>query len=137
MFESSHDHPHFELRARVPFGTAFMFCFIDATGATIAQFVLAARYARLVCVLQDAANDGECAREWCGFMTADEIGRKYSALSGTEKPLGVGGVRALVFELRRLIKQNFAAVDGGPKLIETKKLLGYRIAPGMLTVTGR
>ncbi len=137
MFESWHDHPHFELRARVPFGSAFLLCFIGATGATIAQFVLAARYARLVCVMQDAANDGECAREWCGFISAEEIGRKYSALSGTEKPLRVAGVRALVFELRRLIKQNFAAVGGGPILIETKKLLGYRIAPGMLTVSGR
>jgi hypothetical protein len=137
MLETPHAGSTFELLCHEPFGSSFLLSLVNEHDEVIARSELAPRYARLLWVMDDAPDDGTDPREWCGFMTAEDIGRKYSDLAGSAKPLGIGGVRALVFELRKLITQNFDHTVIAPKLIETKKLLGYRIPPGLLKIVRR
>ena len=90
---------HFELLAREPFGCSFLLCLVDEHGAPIAQFVLDARFARVLYVLLAAAGL-EDVDEWRGFINAEELGKRCSDFSGNEDPLAVGTVRQLIQSYR-------------------------------------
>ena len=129
---------YYELLTREPFGSSFLLRLMNGSDGTVAKLEIAARYARILWVLDDAANEESAVEEWCGYISAEEIGERYGRLPGSEHAINVMGVRALVYELRTLIKNAFAGAAvragerGAPPLVETKRLLGYRIAPGRL-----
>lgn len=131
-----HYELHYELWVHEPFGSSFLLCLVAEDGEVIEKFILAARYGRLLTVLEGAANREAEAEEWRGYISAENVCELYAALSNGDTTLQVQSVRALVFELRKLARLNFANVDAGagsaPPLIETRDRVGYRLPRSFL-----
>jgi len=128
---SSYPLLHYELWMLEPTGTSFLLCLCDEDDQVLASFELPRRYGRLLRVLKGAAHERARAPEWRGYLRAAIVGERYAALAKNPRPLEVQAVRAMVFELRRMVKQNFAHAAGSesrvPPIIETLKLVGYRV----------
>ncbi len=141
-FTTVYHELHFELWILDPFGSSFVLCVCDEDRNVIDSFILGGRYGRLLTVLGSATNERARVEQWRGFLTATTVGERYSALSNRKNALNVYGVRALVSELRRQVKENFAQAarvsrDGLPPIIETRTLVGYRVGASFKTVPFR